>query len=206
MTKITQTHLLAFLQTHTNQIPIIRSSELKKHGIHRETLKRAAACGIVRKMDRGLYVRPELLLDLKQRIILACSRVPHGIVCLQSALRFHGIVSTESDVIWMAIGHKARRPALTGLNMRFVWFSGQALTQGVVNIRVDGEPIRIYSVAKTIADCLKYRRKLDAAVLTKVINEALCQTKCTRERLLHFARICRVENILRAASNVSSRN
>jgi predicted transcriptional regulator of viral defense system len=198
MTNATRRHLLARLRTLADQMPVIRSSELKKYGIHRQILRRAAGCGIVRKIDRGLYVRPEVPLDLKHLVILACRRVPQGILCLESALRFHGIISTQPDVIWMAIDHKARRPAVTGLNICFVRFSGQALTQGVVNTRVDGEPIRVYSVAKTVADCLKYRAKLDSAVLSKAIDEGLRQTKCTRERLLHFGRICRVDKLLRA--------
>jgi predicted transcriptional regulator of viral defense system len=205
ITKVSSIPLLSRLCALANQVAIIRSSELKKHGIHRQTLKRAVDHGVVRKIARGLYARPELPLDLEHRIILACRRVPRGIVCLESALRLHGILSTESDVIWMAIDHKARRPALTGLNIRFVRFSGQSLTQGVVNTRVHGEAVRVYSVAKTVADCLKYRRKLDIELLTKAIDEALRQTKCTRERLLHFARICRVEKLLRVATKRSSR-
>jgi predicted transcriptional regulator of viral defense system len=132
---------LALLRNLADQTPVIRSADLKEHGIHRQTLRRAVGRGIVRKIDRGLYVALELLLDLKHRVILACRRVPHGIVCLGSALCFHGIISTESDVIWMAIDRKARKPAQTGLNLRFVRFSGQALTQGVTNIRIDGEPV-----------------------------------------------------------------
>lgn len=184
---------------------IIRPAELKADGIHQQILKRAVDRGVVTRIGWGLYVRPELPLDLDYRIMLACKRVPHGIICLESALRFHGIVSAESDVIWMAIDHKARRPALTGLNIRFVRFSGQALTQGVLNTRMHGEAIRVYSVAKTVADCLKYRRKLDRELLTNAIDEALHHTKCTRERLLHFGRICRVEELLRVATKCSSR-
>jgi predicted transcriptional regulator of viral defense system len=196
---------LSRLRALAEQMLVIRSSELKKYRIHRQILKRAVDRGVVRKIACGLYVRPELPLDFELRVILACQRVPHGIVCLESALRFHGIVSKESDVIWMAIDHKARRPALTGLNMRFVRFSGQALTQGVLNTRMHGEPVRVYSVAKTVADCLKYRRKLDTELLTKAVDEALRQTKCSRERLLHFARLCRVEKLLRVATKGSFR-
>jgi len=185
--------------------PVIRSSELKKFGIHRQTLKRAVDRGVLKRIDWGLYVRPEVPVDLKHRVILACKRVPQGVVCLESALRLHGLASAESDVIWMAIDNTARRPTPTQLNIRFVRFSGQALTQGVINTRIGGEPVRVHSVAKTVADCLKYRRKLESAVLSKAVDEALRQTKCTRERLLHFARICRVEKLLRFATKVSSR-
>jgi hypothetical protein len=113
MTNASQTHSLALLRNLADQTPVIRSADLKEHGIHRQTLRRAVGRGIVRKIDRGLYVASELLLDLKHRVILACRRVPHGIVCLGSALCFHGIISTESDVIWMAIDRKARKPAQT---------------------------------------------------------------------------------------------
>ena len=81
----------------------------------------------------------------------------------------------------------------------------EALTQGVINTRMGGKAIRVYSVAKTIADCLKYRRKLDTQLLFKAVDAGLRQTKCRRERLLHFARICRVERVLRAVANGSSR-
>src|SRR5262249_4507847 len=136
----------------------------------------------------------------KRRVMIACQRVPHSVVCLESALCFHGVLPPSPGPIRLAIHRKARKPALQELRLRFVWFSGQALTQGVVNMRIDGEPVRVYSVAKTIVDCLKYRRKLAGAVLSKSLDEALCETKCTRERLLHFARICRVEKILRTAA------
>ena len=102
-TNMSRTPLLSRLSALTDQLPVIRSSELKKHESIVRFLERAVDRGIVRKIGRGLYIRPELPLDLEHRVILACQRVPHGIVCLESALRLHGIVSSESDVIWMAI-------------------------------------------------------------------------------------------------------
>lgn len=197
VTAASQTQLLTRLRTLIDQMPVIRSSELKKFGIHRQILTRAVDCGFVSKIDRGLYIRPESLLDAKLRVILACRRVPHGVVCLESALRFHGIVSTESDVIWMAIDRKERRPALNGLNIRFVRFSGQALTQGVVNARIDGQPVRVYSVAKTVADCLKYRRRIGIETAMDAFQTSTGLNKCSRERLVHFANICRVARQVR---------
>lgn len=171
---------------------IIRPAERKADGIHQQILKRAVDRGVVRRNGGELYVKSEFPLDLDCRITFACRRVPHGIICLESALRFHGIVSAQSDVIWMAIDHKARKPALSGLNIRFVRFSGEALTQGGLNTRSHGEAVRVSSVAKTGADFLKYRRKLDTELL---VNEARCQTKCTRVRRLRFARIYRLKDL-----------
>jgi predicted transcriptional regulator of viral defense system len=77
----------------------------------------------------------------------------------------------------MAIDHKARTPVQKGLKMRFVRFSGPALTQGVVNTRIDGVPVRIYSVAKTIADCFKYRKTIGPEAVIQALRESLCQNK-----------------------------
>jgi predicted transcriptional regulator of viral defense system len=96
----------------------------------------------------------------------------------------------------MAIDRKARKPIVKALRLRFVRFSGDALTQGVVNTRIDGMPVRVYSVAKTVADCFKYRNKIGLEIATHSFRESFRQRKCSRERLQHFARICRVSRIL----------
>jgi len=179
---------------------VLRAGDLSKHGIHPQTVSRAVRHGLLVKVDRGLYACQAFSKNHKRRVMIACQRVPHGVVCLESALQFHGILPPTPGPICLAIHRKARKPALQDLRLRFVRFSGQALTQGVLNMRIDGEPVRVYSVAKTIADCLKYRRKVNRTVLSKAVDAALRETKCTRERLIHFARICRVERLLRPAA------
>jgi len=149
------------------------------------------------KVHRGLYASKDFPTTLDQRIVLACKRVPHGVVCLESALEFHGLIPPASDVVWMAIDRKARKPTLDGLEVRFVRFSGRALTQGVVNARIDGVHVRIYSAAKTIADCLKYRRKIGIEKALHALRVSIRLKKCSRERLVHFADICRVGKLLR---------
>ena len=83
--------------------------------------------------------------------------------------------------------------------MRFVRFSGKALTQGVVNTRIAGVPVRIYSAGKTVADCFKCRKKIGPEVPIRALRESVRQNKCSRERLSHFAKICRVDKVVRAA-------
>ena len=142
------------LRTLASQLTVIRACDLRKHGIHRQILKRALDRTLLVKIDRGLYTAVDRAVGWRQELALACKRVPHGDVCLHSALHYHGLVSSPSDTVWMAIDRKARRPTINGLRLRFVRFSGRALTQGVVNGRIDGVPVRIYSTAKTVADCL----------------------------------------------------
>jgi len=185
---------------------VIGFSDLRRRGIHHQILKRAVERGLIKKVGRGLYTAASRPLDLEHRIALACRRVPHGVVCLETALRFHGILPAESDVVWMAIDRKARKPIVKGLEMRFVRFSGQALKQGVLNTRIDGEAVRIYSVAKTVADCLKYRRRIGIETAMHAFQTSRRLNKCSRERLIHFANIRRVASLIRLSSESTSRH
>ena len=151
------------------------------------------------KIGRGLYARNDFSADFERRIMLACKRVPNGIVCLKSAVRFHGLLPVDAASIWMAMDSRAKKPVASGLKLRFVRFSGKALTEGVENRRIDGVPIRIYSVAKTIADCLEYRKKLRGNLAGKVLRESIVRRKCSEQRLRHFAKICRVGKLVQAA-------
>jgi predicted transcriptional regulator of viral defense system len=194
---MSRTPLSERLRLLANRLKVIRASELQKYRIHHQILKRALDRGTLIKVHRGLYVSKGFSATLDQRIALACKRVPHGVVCLESALEFHALVSAASNAIWMAIDRKARKPNLNGLEVRFVRFSGRALTQGVVNARIDGVPVRIYSAAKTIADCLKYRRKIGIETALHALRAGIQLNKCSRERLVHFAHVCRVGKLLR---------
>src|SRR5260370_11705208 len=133
-TRISMNRLVSIVDNLT----VVRARDMLKYGIHRQTLKRAVDRGLLAKIDRGLYTRRELSPDFECQVLLACERVPHGVVCLESSLRFHGILPTSSGPIWMAIDRNARKPVVNSPRLRFVRFSGNALTQGVVNTRIDG--------------------------------------------------------------------
>jgi hypothetical protein len=99
----------------------------------------------------------------------------------------------------MAIDRKAKKPVVDGLKLRLVRFSCLALTQGVVNTKIDGVPVRIYSAAKTVADCLKHRRKIGSDLAARILQESIAGKKCSEQRLRHFAKICRVYKLVHAA-------
>jgi predicted transcriptional regulator of viral defense system len=191
-----RTTVLNRLRKFVARRTILSHGELEAHGIHHQIVRRALDRGLLTKIDRGWYLTSTDRSSFERRVLLACKRVPHGVVCLESALRFHGVLDSNSDVISMAIDRKARKPVVKGLRLHFVRFSGDALTQGVVNTRIDGIPVRVYSVAKTVADCFKYRNKIGVETAVRSFRESLCQRKCSWERVQHFARICRVSRIL----------
>jgi predicted transcriptional regulator of viral defense system len=193
--------LLSIVEKQT----VVRARDLYRSGIHPEALSRALRRGLFLKIGRGLYARKDFSADFERQIMLACKRVPNGIVCLKSAVRFHGLLPLDSASIWMAIDPKAKKPVVNGLRLRFARFSGQALTQGVENIRIDGVPVRIYSAAKTIADCLKYRRKIGGNLAVKVLRESIARRKCSEQRLRHFSKICRVGRLVQTAYSLLAR-
>jgi predicted transcriptional regulator of viral defense system len=134
---------MKLLLSITEEKIVLRAGDLARSGIHAQTVSRAVQQGLLVKIDRGLYACQAFSQNYKRRVMIACQRVPHGVVCLESALRFHGVLPPTPGPIRLAIHRKARKPALQDLRLRFVRFSGQALTQGVVNMRIDGEPVRV---------------------------------------------------------------
>jgi predicted transcriptional regulator of viral defense system len=131
------------------------------------------------KIGRGIYTRKDLAMDIERQILLATRRVPHGVVCLESALMFHGLLLTGPGPIWMATNPRARKPVVNGQLLRFVRFGGDALTQGVINTRIDGVPVRVYSVAKTVADCLKYRKRTRPNLAQQALEKCIVHRKCS---------------------------
>lgn len=194
-TRLSMKRLLSIVDNRA----VVRASELYEFGAHPDQLRKAVNQGLLHKIGRGLYTCKDFTLGFEHQFILACVRIPHGVVCLKSALEWHGILPPDSRQIWMALNGRAKKPVVDGLNLRFVRFSGNSFTQGVVNTKIDGVPVRIYSAAKTIADCLKYRRKIGTKFAARILNESIAGKKCSEQRLRHFAKICRVDKFVRVA-------
>ena len=117
-------------------------------------------------------------------------------ICLVSALQFHGIGTQLPSEVWIAIDRRSRRPVLRYPPLRVVRFSGAALTEGIESHRIEGQSVRVYSVAKTLADCFKYRNKLGLDVAMEALREAWRARRFTVDELDEYARICRVQRVM----------
>lgn len=127
----------------------------------------------------------------------AAKRVPLGIVCLLSALRFHELGTQNPFEVWLAIGNKDRAPKPASPPLRVVRFSGRAFGCGQEKHVLEGAPVRITSMPKTVADCFKYRNKIGVDVAIEALRDCLRRRKATPSALLEVARVCRVENVMR---------
>lgn len=118
-------------------------------------------------------------------------------VCLTSALAFHEIGTQLPPVVWLAINQRSRPLVTTGLPVKIVRFSGQALTEGVQEHKIEGATVLITDPAKTIADCFKFRNKVGLDVALEALREAWRARKVTMADLDRFAKIDRVANVMR---------
>jgi predicted transcriptional regulator of viral defense system len=176
---------------------VLRPRELEAHGITREELLRLYRRGLLQRPARGLYMLADAHVTEHHMLAEACKRVPHGVVCLLSALRFHDLTTQAPFEIWLALDPKARHPKADPLPLHVVRFSGPALTEGVEEHEIEGVPVRVYNPAKTVADCFKYRNKIGLDVALEALREAWRERRCTMDELWHYARICRVANVMR---------
>ena len=118
-------------------------------------------------------------------------------VCLLSALGFHGLTTQAPPDVWLAIGPRDRAPRPAGVRLRIVRVSGEARDAGVETHVVAGVPVRIYGVAKTVADCFKFRTKIGIDVAVEALRDCLEQRRCTTDELSEYARVCRVSGVMR---------
>lgn len=176
---------------------LVRPRDLEPLGISRISLTRAVSRGELERVGRGLYGLPGRPISAHGTLAEVARRVPKGVVCLLSALRFHGLTTQAPFEVWLAIENKALAPKLDYPPLRIVRFSGEAWTAGVEVHVVDGVSVRITGIAKTVADCLKYRNKIGLDVALEALREAWRNKRMSSDELWRYAKICRVTNVMR---------
>jgi predicted transcriptional regulator of viral defense system len=175
----------------------VTAHELSKAGIHRQILSRLVASGELERIARGLYRLPQQSVTEHHGLAIAAASAPNGVICLLSALQYHDIGTQLPSEIWIAIDRRARRPALRYPPLHVVRYSGAALSAGVERHAIEGRPVKIYNVAKTLADCFKYRNKIGLDVAMEALREAWRARRITMDELDRYAKICRVERVMR---------
>ena len=176
---------------------VLRPRDLEPLGISRATLTRLVERGALERVGRGLYVLTGAEVSEFHAFAEAAKRVPHGIICLLSALRYHGITTQAPFEVWMAIDRAARKTRIDYPPIRIVRFSGKALTFGVEKQQVEGVAVRVTSIAKTIADCFKYRNKIGLDVAIEALKEYRRDGRGSMDDLWQAAEICRVARVIR---------
>lgn len=181
----------------THEQGMIRPQDIVAHGIHPMYLQRLYERGELARLGRGVYVLADA--DYSQNISLAeaCKRVPHGSVCLLSALQFHNVGTQNPHQVWMAIHPKKGVPRIEYPPLHIVRFSGSVLSEGVEEHKTSDGLISIYSIAKTVADCFRYRNKIGLEVALEALRECRRERRATLDELWHFAAVDKVSTVMR---------
>lgn len=176
---------------------VFRTNDLRHIKNSRHFLSKLEKAGELVKLKRGLYSLPEAFASEHQTLLETARAVPNGVVCLLSALRFHELTTQNPFEVWIAIERKSRIQKIDSLPLRTMFFSGAAFTAGVETHAIEGVALRIYNPPKTVADCFKYRNKIGLDVALEALRDAWNQKKATMDELWHYAKICRMTNVMR---------
>jgi predicted transcriptional regulator of viral defense system len=181
---------------------ILRTRDFEADGISRQQLKRLTVRGALERVGRGLYSVPGTNITRHHSLVETCMRAPNAIVCLSSALQFHNLTTQCPNEVWIMIDKRARTPKLAYPPIRVFRASGEALTSGINIHQIEGVPVSVTNIAKTVADCFKYRNKIGLDVAIEALKESLRrdpgsrQRHTTRGEIRLYARICRVERVM----------
>jgi len=176
---------------------LIRPRDLTERGLPTVALTRLVRQGRLQRVGRGLYALPDRPVSEHNALAEVARKHPQAIVCLLSALRFHDLTTQSPFEVWLAIPNKARAPKMDYPPLRIVRFSGAALTRGIEDHVIDGVPVRVTSVARTVADCFKFRNKIGLDVALESLQEAWRAKRASMDELWRYATLCRVANVMR---------
>jgi len=176
---------------------LLRPRELSELDIPRSVLQRLLEEGEVERVARGLYALPGRLLSEHQSLLEVSKQVPEGVICLLSALSYHGIGTQLPSEVWIAIAPKAKRPVVAQVPVQVVRFSRESLGYGVERRTIGGVELRVTTPAKTVADCFKFRNKVGSDVAVEALREAWREKRFPARELWEAARVCRVERVIR---------
>ena len=188
-----RTKLLKFLDKHR----IVRPSDIEVIGISAVYLNKLFREGLLERPSRGIYTVKGAMVDQHQTLLEACKRIPKGVACLLSALQFHGLTTQLPFEVWLAIDVKAHRPQGDLPPVRICRFSKEALDFGIQKHKVGNSVIKVYSPAKTVADCFKYRNKIGLDVAIEALRAVWSKKKASMDDLYIAAKVCRVANVMR---------
>lgn len=184
---------LGFVKKHG----LVRLRDFDARGIPRAKILRWTAEGRLVRVARGLYALPDQDFGENESLVQIARLVPDGIICLLSALRVHGLTTQNPSEVWVGIDRKARKPRLAWPPLHVVWWSGEALTQGIVERKLGHIAVRITTPARTVADCFKYRNKIGLDVALEALRDYRRKRGGSLDELHRAAVICRVDRLIR---------
>lgn len=183
--------------TLVGQSGIATAGDLRRKSIHHEQVRRLVESGQLVRVARGLYSPPRVDLGEHASLALAAKAVPRGVICLLSALRFHGIGTQLPFETWVAVRRGDAIPRALPPGIRIIRVAAPAFEDGQNEVAVQQIRVRVYDPAKTVADCFKFRNAVGLDAALEALREALRLKLATRDAIWQHAQVCRVAQVLR---------
>jgi len=178
-----------------DEVGVVRPRDLAS--VPRADFVELVAEGLLYRTGRGVYGLTSREVSEHRSLAEVAARVPHGVVCLLSALAFHEVTTQNPPSVWIAVDRKARRPNLDYPPVEVVRFSGPGLVVGVEPQLIDGITVKVTSLSRTVVDCFKYRNKLGVDVAVEALTDAWAQKRLNLDEAWHIAKLARMENVMR---------
>ena len=175
----------------------LRAADVRGQGCSPQLLLKLYQAGKLQRLARGVYGLPHASPSPHQTLMTVCQRVPKAVVCLLSALQFHAMGSRVPQQVWIALPEGTQTPMVNDHTLRIARLRGVAYSEGIETVMEHGVPIRVYSAAKTVTDCFKFRNKIGLDVALEALKDALRDGRVSTSELNHFSRINRVERVMR---------
>jgi predicted transcriptional regulator of viral defense system len=175
---------------------ILRTAEAIKLGIHPVHLYKLRDEGILEQLGRGVFRLASMPDFSEPDLVLAAKRIPQGVVCLISALSYYELTTQIPHFVYIALPQASRSPQPSYPPLRCFWYSKTTYEAGVETILIDGVPVKIYNIEKTLADCLKFRQKIGMDIVLEALKEYWKRGQTDLDKLYDYAKICRVEKVL----------
>lgn len=175
-----------------------RARDFEAAGIPLVYLKRLCDDGRLIQLARGLYQIPDLAgTDAAHSLAEAARLMPRGVISLLSALRQHGLTTQLPRAVWITLPRKSRVPKSSPFPLEIIYATEPALSTHIRHVEIEGVPVPIYDVAKTVADCFKHRRRVGLDVAIEALRDAINQRKTTAANIMQAAALNRVTNVMR---------
>ena len=173
----------------------VSTKELTAAGVHKETIRRLIINGEIIKAARGLYISSQFIPDENYSFLLAQKIVKKGVICLLSALSFHGIGTQNPSEVWIAISRQSRCSPYRKCSIKIITFSGISFDEGVEKYKIGSDEINVYCLSKTIADCFKYRNKIGLDVAIEALKDIIQNKRAAIDDIIKYAEICWVKRL-----------
>jgi len=177
---------------------MLRAREFEEHGISHSYIAKLADDGDLQRLARGVYATADHKATEHHDLAIIQKRIPHAVFCLRTALRFHELTTALPNRVHIAVERTKGEPTLEWPPLEVFHISESQFVAGIETHKLrEGPTIRMYSPARTVADCFKFRNRLGLDLALEALEDCLSQDRCTVDELLEFADVCRVKNVIR---------